>query len=75
MRTAPVLVAVFTLLIAISGCRDKESRAQAPAAAGDRSASQSAPAANRPQQAESVPAPGPGNHRRESDAELLKNMK
>jgi len=73
MRSMPVLIAGFTTLIAISGCRDKESRAQSPAAAGDRSASQSAPSANRPPRGDN--GPQSGNQRRASDAELLQNMK
>jgi len=72
MKSMPVLIAVFTTLIAISGCRDKESRAQSPAAAGDHSASQSAPSANRPRGDNGSQS---GNQRRASDAELLQNMK
>lgn len=72
MKSKPVLVALFAVLAAVSGCRDKESRTQAPAAAADRTA-QSAPATNRPQRADS--GPQSGNHRGPSDAELLLNMK
>ena len=73
MKPIAVLVAVFTALTAISGCRDKESRTQAPAAAQDRSALPSAPSTNRPPRAD-VGARS-GNHPHESDAVLLQNMK
>jgi hypothetical protein len=71
MKPTAVLVAVFTALTAISACRDKESRAQAPAAAQDRSAQPVAPSTNRPQRADVRS----GNHPHESDSVLLQNMK
>jgi hypothetical protein len=44
MRSRLVIVAVFVTFTALSACRDKEARRQPPAAAaGDRSASPSAP--------------------------------
>ena len=71
MRPTAILVFVFTALSAISGCRDKESRTQAPAAAQDRSAPPIAPSTNRPQRADVRS----GNHPHESDSVLLQNMK
>jgi len=70
MKPTAVLVAVLMALTTISGCRDKESRTQAPAAAQDRSAP-IAPSTNRPQRADVRS----GNHPRESDSVLLQNMK
>jgi hypothetical protein len=73
MKPTAVLIAVFTALMAISGCRDKESRTQAPAAAQDRSAPQGAASTNRPQRADV--GPRSGNRPHESDSVLLQNMK
>ena len=71
MKPTALLVAIFTALAAISGCRDKESRTQAPAAAQDRSAPPIAPSTNGPQRADVRS----GNHPHESDSVLLQNMK
>jgi len=73
MKRTATLVVVFAVITAISSCRDKESRTQAAAAAGDRSASQGAPSTNKPVRADNGPAPGTSPHK--SDAELLQNMK
>ena len=71
MKLTAVLVAVVTSLTAISGCGDKQSRAQAPAAAQDRSAPPIATSTNRPQRADGRSE----NRPHESDAVLLQNMK
>lgn len=73
MKSTAVLIAIFTALTAISGCRDKESRTQTPAAAQERSAPPIAASTNRPQRADV--GDRSGNHPHESDAVLLQNMK
>jgi hypothetical protein len=73
MKPTAVLVAVVTSLAAISGCGDKQSRTQAPAAAQDRSAPPIAPSTSGPQRADV--GDKSGNRPHESDAVLLQNMK
>jgi hypothetical protein len=73
MKLSAVLVAVVTSLTAISGCGDKQSRAQAPAAAQERSALPIAPSTSGPQRADV--GDKSGNRPHESDSVLLQNMK
>lgn len=72
MKRTAVLVAVVTSLTAISGCGDKQSRAQAPAAQ-ERSAPPIAPSTSGPRHADV--SDKSGNRPHESDAVLLQNMK
>jgi hypothetical protein len=73
MKRTVGLVAVVTALTAVSGCGDKQSRAQAPAAAQERSAPPSAPSASGPQRADV--GDKSANRPHESDSVLLQNMK
>ena len=73
MKPTAVFVAVVTALTASSGCGDKQSRAQAPAAAQEHNAPPIAPSTSGPQRADV--GDKSGNRPHESDAVLLQNMK